>query len=139
MIDDVSVHFQIFTIPHVYGVALTQRRNQRLLHRRQFVVAALDLHRVVHSKLLLLDLAQLGPIAVLDDHGLSDPQRFAVDLEDSLASVVLDPVVIPDREDLLLHLVTHRFFSPFFMVPEQSHWKTLSPVGDDISRRASYS
>jgi hypothetical protein len=52
-----------------------------------------------------LDLVQLTAVHVLEQDRLPDPQRLAVQLEDPLALLVLDLVVVADREHALAHLV----------------------------------
>jgi hypothetical protein len=47
-------------------------------------------------------------IAIFEAERLADAQRFAVHFEDALAAVIFDPVVIPDRNRLLPHLVMSR-------------------------------
>ena len=53
-----------------------------------------DLHRVARAELLLLDRRHLVAVTVLQDEGVTDPQRLAVDLVNAIALVVLDPGVI---------------------------------------------
>ncbi len=65
----------------------------------------LDLHRVLHPQHALLDLAQLAAGAVLKEQRLPHAQRLAVDLENPLAALVLDPEVVADRDQVLPHLV----------------------------------
>jgi hypothetical protein len=42
-------------------------------------------------------------VGILEDQRLTRPQGLAVDLEDPVTLVVLDPVVIADRYQLLPH------------------------------------
>jgi hypothetical protein len=56
----------------------------------------------------LLDLHQLRAAGVLEDQRLPQSQGLAVDLVDPLAAVVLDPVVIADRDQLLAHFTVER-------------------------------
>src|SRR4051794_19177974 len=52
-----------------------------------------------------MDLQQLGAVGVLQDHRLADPQGLAIDLEDPLPLVVLDPVVVAEGHQFLAHPV----------------------------------
>ena len=79
--------------------------SQRLLDRRHGLAAALDLHRVADVEKLLLNLVELGSGGILEHERVPEAQDLAVDLERALARVVLDPVVVADREHLLAHPV----------------------------------
>ena len=78
--------------------------DQRLVDRRDLVAAALDRDLVANAELALLNPDQLLPRGTLDHEGLSYAKRLAVDLVGAFALVVLDPVVVADREQLLAHL-----------------------------------
>jgi hypothetical protein len=81
-------------------------RQERLVdHGDPVPVPVLDLHRVADVQRALLDLHQFRAAGVLEDQCLAQPQSLAVDLVDPLALVVLDPVVITDRDQLLPHPV----------------------------------
>jgi hypothetical protein len=49
--------------------------------------------------------AQFAAVHVLEPDGLADPQRLAVQLEDALAAIVFDHVVVPDGDHALAYLV----------------------------------
>src|SRR3954471_19498682 len=70
-------------------------------------VRILDGHGVPDVQGPGLDAADLGPVRVLDVEGVAEPQGLAVDPEGALAAVVLDPVVVADRDHLLADLVVH--------------------------------
>src|SRR5262249_12627698 len=76
--------------------------------RQRLAVGALDLHGVAHAHHLLLDLGELLPLRALKDQRLPDAQGFAIDLVDALATVILDPKVVADRDQLLAHLIAGR-------------------------------
>src|ERR1700733_10848124 len=105
VIHDVALGGQLATGLELDREAIAQRRDQRLLDRRNGVSAAFDLHRVADVELLLLDLEQLLAGRALEDERAPDPGRLAVDLECALAALGLDPEVVADREQLLAHLV----------------------------------
>jgi hypothetical protein len=44
-------------------------------------------------------------VRIFEDQGLAHTQRLAVDLEDFLTALVLDPEIVPDGDHLLAHLV----------------------------------
>ena len=54
----------------------------------------------------------LWPSASSRSRVLRRRMRLAVDAEDAVAGLVLDPVVVADRDQLLPHLVAHRRASP---------------------------
>jgi hypothetical protein len=56
-------------------------------------------------ELLLLHLEELDAGRIFDDEGVADAQGLTVHLEDALALIVLDPLVVPYREELLAHPV----------------------------------
>src|SRR5271169_4029075 len=106
VVEDVALHLEVRTIGHLHGPAVAQRRDQSLLDRGDPVpVPVFDLHRVADMEHVLLDLHQFRAMGVLEDQCLAQPQGFAVHLVDPLAPVVLDPVVIADRYQLLAHPV----------------------------------
>src|SRR5439155_7360339 len=109
VVDDIALDVQVRAVRHLDGPPVAQRGDQRLLYRRDGVPArVLDLHRVPYPGHALLDLQQLPAVAIFEDQRLADPQGLAVDLEDPLALVVLDPVVVADGHQLLAHAVVHR-------------------------------
>jgi hypothetical protein len=63
-----------------------------------------DFHALPDAQHPFLDLAQLMPVHVLEQDGLADPQRLAVELERPLATIVLDHIVIADGDHALAHL-----------------------------------
>ena len=91
-------------------------------------VPVLDLHRVPHPCHAFLDLQQLAPVAVFEDQCLADPEGLAVNLEDPLALVVFDPVVVTDGHQLLTHaVVRHARATPTLLTP------FLPPAPEHIS------
>ena len=77
--------------------------DERLVDGGGCVASALDRDLVADAELALLDPGQLVARGVLEDEGLSNAQRLAVDLVDPLAPIVLDPEVVADRQQLLAH------------------------------------
>ena len=57
---------------------------------------------------------QLMPVDVLEHDGLADPESLAVQLEHTIATIILDHVVVADGDHALAHLVTRgiAFFAP---------------------------
>ena len=43
---------------------------------------------------------------LVEDEGVPDAERLAIDFVDAIALIVFDPGVVPDRSELLLHLET---------------------------------
>src|SRR6185437_10581935 len=84
--------------------------------RDPVAVRPFDLHAVPHMQHPFLDLAQLTAVHVLEQDGLPDPQRLAVQLEDMLALLVFDFVVVADGDHALVHLVPRgdAVEAPFF-------------------------
>jgi hypothetical protein len=78
--------------------------DERLLHSRR-ASASVDCHLVPDVQLSLLDLGDLVPLGVLKNEGLADAQRLAVHAERAVPGLVLDPVVVAYREQLLAHAV----------------------------------
>src|SRR6185436_14243293 len=79
--------------------------HERLLDRRVRGAGALDHHLVADAELALLDLRDLVATGVLEDERVAEAHRLAVDPEGAVALLVLDPVVVSDRDQLLAHLV----------------------------------
>ena len=77
--------------------------DQRLVDGRGGVASALDGDLVADAQLALLDPRDLVARGVLEDEGLPEANRLAVDLVGPLALLVLDPEVIADRQQLLAH------------------------------------
>src|SRR6185295_3711121 len=65
----------------------------------------LDLHRVPHPKLALLDLRRLLTRSVAQHERVAHANRFAVNFERAPAGLVLDPVIVANRQQLFTHLV----------------------------------
>jgi hypothetical protein len=108
VVDDVAVHLHVGAVLHMHVEPVPQRRDQRLLHCRHLVAArVLDLHRVPDVEHPLLDLEELVAGGILEEEGVAYSQRLAVDLENALPAVVLDPVVVADGDQLLSHAVVH--------------------------------
>src|SRR4051794_623638 len=128
VIDDVSLGPQLATVLELDREALAQGRDQCLLHRRHRLPVPLDLHGVADVELLLLDLKELLTRGALEDECAPDPKRLAVDLECALAGFGLDPGVVADREQLLLHLVA-RATEPAVLA-QQPHTTLLSGEPD---------
>src|SRR6185436_5536022 len=79
--------------------------HERLLDRRVRAAGALDHHLVADAELALLDLRDLVATGILEDERVPEAHRLAVDPEGAVALLVLDPVVVSDRDQLLAHLV----------------------------------
>jgi hypothetical protein len=76
-----------------------------------------ELHRAADVQHPVLDVDDLVAVGVFEDERRAGAHRLAVDLEHLLAVVVLDPVVVTDREQLLAH---HKLPS-IVVVSEQAH------------------
>src|SRR5262249_28254076 len=126
VVDDVAAGLEILAVLDL-DVEAVADAHDRLVHGRQRLAVALDLHLVAHAELLLLDLGDLVAVAVLEPEGLADAQRLAVDLVDALALVVLDPGVVADRGKLLSHLEAPAGRRVVAMAQE-SHWSPLLNV-----------
>src|SRR5262249_46526099 len=83
-----------------------------------------DLHRVADVQHLRLDLVELVAARVLEDQRLAYAECLAVDLAQPLAVLVLDPVVVADRHQLLPHAEdagAAALSAPFFPPVAKSH------------------
>src|ERR1700751_5799905 len=148
VIDDVPLRAELATALDLDRVPIAQRRDQRFLDRRHGVPVAFDLHRVADRELALLDLEDLFPRGRLEDEGLANPHRLAVDLENAIPAVGLDPVIVADREQLFAHAVAraggvgmavqeshavdvprspHRAHRPFRVTPEPRPARVRTP------------
>ena len=105
VVDDVALDLPRAARRELDVVALAERRDQRLLDRRDGAGVGLDGHHVADRDELLLDQVLVVPGGVLEVQRLADPEHLAVDLEHPLAGAVLDPEVVADGHHLLLHLV----------------------------------
>src|SRR5215207_159894 len=103
VVADAPVRLHIGAVLDVDREAISDP-HQRLVDGRGGVALALDRDLVADAELALLDPGNLLPRRVLEDEGLSDSKRLAVDLEGPFTLTVLDPVVVADREQLLAHL-----------------------------------
>jgi len=81
----------------------------------------LDLHAVLDPEHEFLDLAQFTPVHVLEQKSLADPQSLTVHLEHALTTIVLDDVVIADREHALAHLVVRGVAAFAPLLPSAKH------------------
>src|SRR5262249_770849 len=125
VVDDVALRLHVLTAVDRDGKAVAERRDERLLHRRDGARVVLDLHRVPAVELLLLDLVELGARRVLEDERLPDPEGLAIDLEGALALLVLDPEVVADRPELL----THPVLRPAAVSAASQEWHRTAPFG----------
>ena len=117
VVDDVALDVQVRAVFHLRYPSLPERLDHGLVdHRDPVPVRPFDLHAVPQMQHPFLDLAQLTAVHVLEQDGLPDPQRLAVQLEDMLALLVLDFVVVADGEHALAHLVPrgHAVEAPLF-------------------------
>jgi hypothetical protein len=76
---------------HLDGEPVAQRGDQRLGHRGDLLAVALDGERLAQLEPLLLDLQELLAVGGLQDVGVAQAHDLAVDVEDALPAVVLDP------------------------------------------------
>ena len=77
--------------------------DQRLVNGGGGVASALDGDLVADGQLALLDPRDLAAGGILEDEGLAQADRLAVDLVGPVALLVLDPEVVADGEELLAH------------------------------------
>src|SRR5215211_3704124 len=103
VVADAPVRLHIGAVLDVDREAISDP-HQRLVDGRGGVALALDRDLVADAELALLDPGNLVPRRVLEDKGLSDAKRLAVDLEGPFTQPVLNPVVVADRQQLLAHL-----------------------------------
>ena len=119
-------------VPRLTGMGMRapQGPNFRMEEENYSAVRALDLHALPDPQHLLLDLAPLDAVGVFEDEGVADPERFAVDFEGPLALLVLDPKIVADGHQPLLHLVAGRaaataerlaLLLPLFTPPSEPH------------------
>src|SRR4051812_14242760 len=95
--------------------------------------AMLDRHLVAGAELLLLDLGDLIAAGGLEGEGVAEAHGLAVDLVGLVALFVLDPVVVPDGEQLLPH-PERRSVEP---VASQSHGLSLPTMNAGPMARSS--
>src|SRR3954447_15447169 len=93
MIDDVPMRLHVVAVLDVDRVAVSNA-DQRLVHGRGGVAAALDRDLVANAELALLDAGQFRSRGVFEHEGLAQANRLSVDLVGALAPVVLDPEVV---------------------------------------------
>src|SRR5260370_3968453 len=105
VVDDVSLDVQVWTTPHVDAVPIAKRGYHRLLDCGDDLATAFDVHRVFHAEHFLLNPRQLAPLQILHDECVTDTECLTVDLVDALTALVLDEVVVTDRDELLAHLI----------------------------------
>jgi len=86
---------------------VVQRREHGLVHGGHHRAVVLDLHRVGERQQLVLDRGQHGARSVLELEGVPQRQDLGVDEERTIATIIGDPEVILDREDLLPHEIAH--------------------------------
>ncbi|HEY3952170.1 MAG TPA: hypothetical protein VGM53_02250, partial [Streptosporangiaceae bacterium] len=106
VVDDVALDVQVLAVFQLRYPSLPQRLDHGFVdHRDPLPVRPFDLHAVPQMQHPFLDLAQFTAVHVLEQDGLPDPQRLAVQLEDPLPVSVFDLVVVADGEHPLAHLV----------------------------------
>jgi hypothetical protein len=84
-----------------------EQRQPLAPHRDEHLPAPLDGHGVPQGHELLADDRHHLPAGVPQLQRVPDPQHLPVDVEDPAAVLVLDPVVVPDGQQLLPHHVSH--------------------------------
>ena len=91
---------------------------------RDLVAVLLDCDLVADAELALLDPGDLVSRGILEQEGLPYANRFAVRLVGAFASVVLYPIVVADREQLLAHLKPLAI-GLVAALPEETHVPTI--------------
>src|SRR5215216_3459030 len=122
VVADAPVRRHIGAVLDVHREAISDP-HQRLVDGRGGVALALDRDLVADAELALLDPGNLVPRRVLEDKGLSDAKRLAVDLEGPFTQPVLNPVVVADRQQLLAHLKPLAI--GLVAAPQQTHRPTV--------------
>jgi hypothetical protein len=131
VIDEVALRAHVGPTVDVDREAITDA-HERLPDGRDRASVPLDLHLVAHAELALLELGHLSARGVLEHQRLANAERLAVDTERPGAVLLLDPVVVPDREQTLAHLITRADGAFLTMVSQTSHrrshgwWRALS-------------
>src|SRR5262249_52280332 len=108
--------------------------DERLPDRGSRGPVPLDFHLVADAEFALLNLGDLVPVRVLDDERLANPHRLAVDPEGVIPVLIVDPVVVAYREQLLLHLVA-RPPGHLIVLSQKAHVETLRQVGKSVRER----
>src|SRR5215469_10343900 len=107
VIDHVALDAQVRAVFDLDRPLLALRRDHGLLDQSYPVPGRIfDLHAVLEMQHALLDLAQFAAVHVLEPDRLADRPRLAVQLEDVLAAIVFDHVVVSDGDHALAYLVT---------------------------------
>ena len=88
-------------------VAVPDGREERGADRGDDPVAVLDVHRVAHREQLLADERPDVAGGVPELEGLAEAQRLAVDEEDPVPVLVLDPEISREGEDAFLNEISH--------------------------------
>src|SRR5215471_20627510 len=91
VVDKVALGAQVRAVFDVDHPPFPQRRDHGFVdHGDAVAVGPLDLHAVPDVQHFFLDLDQFAPVHVLEQDGLAEPQRLAVEPEHVLATVVFD-------------------------------------------------
>jgi hypothetical protein len=95
VVEDVTLHLQIGTIPDLYYPAVAQRGDQGFLNQRQTLAARpFNLHRILDTQHASLDFAQLAPGAVFKKQRVAHTQHLAIYFECPVAVLIFDPEII---------------------------------------------
>jgi hypothetical protein len=89
-------------------VPVPDGREERGPDRGDDPVAVLDVHRVAHREQLLADESTKVAGRVPELKGLAEAQRLAVDEEDPLPVLVLDPEISLEGKDAFLNEISHK-------------------------------
>src|SRR5579863_3480696 len=88
-------------------IAVPDGREERGADRGDDPVAVFDVHRVAQREQLFADDRADGARGILELEGLAEAQRLAVDEEDPVPVLVLDPEICREGKDAFLNEISH--------------------------------